>query len=380
MGALACVAISVAQPANAADTTLSVRIASSEITAEEGTSISPSYSVSGGTEPYTAAWTNGRHEATTLPLTATECDDYILTITDANGKTAADTVRIYVTGTAHTATFENLYLDSEGYWTGFNMPNKFESFVSGSYLFENFATTEYGGYWGNFGYSNRTATTFSMDNYVADQFNVVTAGGRGNGGNFVVAYPQGGSIEVMNNDQGDKIAGFYITNTAWVESAILNGDGMSGTTSYGEPYAAGDGFRKGDYLYVDVIGVHDDDTKDTVRVYLADYRSDDDAAHYYIKQWQWVDLSTLGTVETITFRMASSRANDWGMTTPAYFAMDDFNGTPDATAAVSNTPAAKADATETARYTLDGKRISTPQRGINIVRMSDGTTKKVLNK
>ena len=34
----------------------------------------------------------------------------------------------------------------------------------------------------------------------------------------------------------------------------------------------------------------------------------------------------------------------------------------------------------TARYTVDGRRISQPQRGLNIIRMSDGTTKKVLVK
>ncbi len=35
---------------------------------------------------------------------------------------------------------------------------------------------------------------------------------------------------------------------------------------------------------------------------------------------------------------------------------------------------------ETARFTLDGKPISSPQRGINIIRMSDGTIKKILVK
>ena len=37
-------------------------------------------------------------------------------------------------------------------------------------------------------------------------------------------------------------------------------------------------------------------------------------------------------------------------------------------------------ATEEGRYTIDGKRISSPQRGINIIRMSDGTTRKVFVK
>ena len=29
-------------------------------------------------------------------------------------------------------------------------------------------------------------------------------------------------------------------------------------------------------------------------------------------------------------------------------------------------------------YSLDGKRLAKPQRGLNIIRMSDGTTKKVI--
>ena len=37
-------------------------------------------------------------------------------------------------------------------------------------------------------------------------------------------------------------------------------------------------------------------------------------------------------------------------------------------------------ATEVARFTLDGKKLDAPQPGINIVRMSDGTVKKVIVK
>ena len=32
------------------------------------------------------------------------------------------------------------------------------------------------------------------------------------------------------------------------------------------------------------------------------------------------------------------------------------------------------------RYNIDGKRIATPQRGLNIIKMSDGTIKKVVVK
>ena len=39
-----------------------------------------------------------------------------------------------------------------------------------------------------------------------------------------------------------------------------------------------------------------------------------------------------------------------------------------------------AGATETARYGIDGRKLAKPARGINIIRMSDGTAKKVINR
>ena len=41
---------------------------------------------------------------------------------------------------------------------------------------------------------------------------------------------------------------------------------------------------------------------------------------------------------------------------------------------------ADAQAEETERYNVSGQRISSPQKGLNIVKMSDGTTRKVMCK
>ena len=45
-----------------------------------------------------------------------------------------------------------------------------------------------------------------------------------------------------------------------------------------------------------------------------------------------------------------------------------------------NTPAVTQMPAIVERYFIDGKRISSPQRGMNIIRMSDGTVKKVFVK
>ena len=50
------------------------------------------------------------------------------------------------------------------------------------------------------------------------------------------------------------------------------------------------------------------------------------------------------------------------------------------TTGIKDVPNTSSFATESARYSTDGTRIASPQKGINIIRMSDGTVKKVLVK
>ena len=63
-----------------------------------------------------------------------------------------------------------------------------------------------------------------------------------------------------------------------------------------------------------------------VEFYLADYRFDDNAQDYIVSDWAWVDLTGLGVVYGLEFALSSSDVGNWGMNTPAYFAMDSFNG------------------------------------------------------
>ena len=279
-----------------------------------------------GTPPYDVTWLNGKHEvmrtahveynpdawcgcaSDEVGFTPEECDDYIAIVTDANGIEGRDTVRVIVTGDAITATFENLYLDEESYWYG---SDQRESFVSGSYLFDNTNLPEWS-YWSEFAYANRTATDFAS--LYPDQFNNAVGGGHGGSDNYVVAYPYSGRIQVMNKE-ADVLRGFYVTNDAWTVDAILHGDGMTPGV-----------FHTGDYLKIIITGTHPDGTTSSKEYYLADYRDADDTEHYYINTWQWVDLRELGEVTSISFKMDGNRADQYGLTTPAYFCLDDFNG------------------------------------------------------
>ena len=224
-------------------------------------------------------------------------------------------------GTAKTATFEDLSLEAESHWNGPD-PNGVEEeglwgdtqkqggFVSGGFRFANNYSLDWGS-WSGFSDSNCTATTGTS--YTTDQWNSCVGKGANGSSNYAVFYEDAYAPMTVTvvDGEGETISGFYITNAAMTVNAYENGDGMT------------DGaFTTGDFFLLTITG----DNDEQVEFYLADYRSENAAEHYYVKDWQWVDLSSLGSVKELTFSLKSSRKNAYGYTTPLYFCMDDFNG------------------------------------------------------
>ena len=354
------------------------------------------------TAPYTLTWMDQKHNVletetyesaddiddffmtTAEPTTST---DYYFTVTDAAGQSCTMSVRAIVEGDLQVATFEDLYVDPEdGFWMGdfskgFDKGGEGTTFVSGSFRFSNYADDTWAGepttpYWGNYAYSQTTTNTF--ETYITDQFNNAVGGGADNSETFLVAYPQGGTIDVINNEDGAVIPGMYITNNAWVVDAILHGDGMStidGTTT-GE--STGDvGFQTGDWFKLTITA----DNGNSIEYYLADYQSSDETAHYYVNDWQWIDLSSLGTVKSLSFFLTSSRRNNWGMTTPAFFCLDNI-GAENPNGNGISTRINQIPDSENAQgiYSIDGKVLTrgSKQKGVQIIRMKDGSVRKVV--
>lgn len=306
--------------------------ASATASVGEGQKAELKANVTDGTAPFSISWLNGKREQiatasletlgeATSEYAPSECDLYYLLVTDANGKVASDTCRVIVTGEAVTATFENLYLDTDSYWAGpdtkgtvgeaWGATQYNGSFVSGSYEFQNSYIPAWSS-WTGFAYSNRTATSF--ETMTTDQYNSAVGNGYDNSENFAVAFDNG-VINVKNNSvAGDCIRGFYITNNAWVTESVKNGNGTARK------------FEKGDYLKVILTGTKVDGTTAEVEYYLADYRSAKEADHYCLDSWQWVDLRSLGNVKSISFRLDGTDKGQYGLNTPAYFCLDNFNG------------------------------------------------------
>ncbi|MGM9707925.1 MAG: DUF4465 domain-containing protein [Prevotella sp.] len=265
--------------------------------------------------------------------------------------------------------FENQALNEDGYWIG----EENENGVSDGWGGMTYPCTyEEGGlrfntsysvyYWSGYAISNRTETTF--ENMTPDQYNSA-AGKAHSGNNYAIVFSYGQKMDVTA-ESGSVISGLYFTNAAYALNSVLNGD----------PYS-GDAFTTGDWFKMTVTGYGSNGEKTgDVETYLADYRSENAADHYYVKDWQWLDLSSLGTVKSISFTLSSSRTGDYGMNTPNYVCIDDVT-LPVSTGVSSLNN--HSDNRVVKSYNLQGYG-QQKGSGLTLQKMADGSVRKVILK
>ncbi|MFH2067501.1 MAG: DUF4465 domain-containing protein [Pseudomonadota bacterium] len=228
---------------------------------------------------------------------------------------------------AATATFDDNALAPETNWGGAGSGEA--GFVSGdTYFIHN----DGGWSWDGFVYSNRTDTTTAG---YTNQFSAVTGSGLSGSTNYGVGYIPldwtGGTYDPIpqivsfgastGEDYNTTISGMYITNTTYAYLSMRDGDGFAkqfgGTSGDDE-----------DWFKMTVTGITETGyTANAVDFYLADFRYSDNSMDYIIDDWTWVNLEILGDVVGLEFTLASSDGSIYGMNTPGYFAIDDFNGT-----------------------------------------------------
>ena len=212
---------------------------------------------------------------------------------------------------AEIADFDQLYLESESYWNG---ADGSDGFTSGSVYFENYYNETYGS-WAGFAYSNITDTTSSG---FSTQYNAIAGSGQGGSPNYGIGYMDSYSaiFPTLHLDQTQTIDHIYVTNTNYTYYSMQDGDAFAkkfGGTSGDDP----------DWFLLTITGIDQlGGITGTVDFYLADYRFEDNGLDYIVNTWQSVDLSTLGVVQSLEFTLSSSDVGEWGMNTPAYFALD----------------------------------------------------------
>lgn len=155
-------------------------------------------------------------------------------------------------------------------------------------------------------------------------YGVIARKGVNNSSVFVVG--QNNAV-VRTKNKYTIVNGFYYTNTTYAYKSIKNGDqfarkfGDTTGTGSGTTIAQGD---YPDYFKLVVFGFKNGVKKtDSVEIFLADFRFSA-TQDYIVNNWRYADTKTLGSVDSIQFVLRSSDIGAFGMNTPAFYAIDNF--------------------------------------------------------
>lgn len=214
--------------------------------------------------------------------------------------------------------FENLVLPVDSFWNGSDSSG---GFSCGNAWFSNKFTDWGGGYtsWSGFSYSNKRDTI--TESYLNEN-SAITGKGYNGSSNYAVCYVSGFDalprIRLNGIAKGDTVSGFYITNSTYSFYSMKNGNAVA--KEFG-----GVSGNDNDWFALSVFGYKNGiKTNDSVLFYLADYRFADTTQDYIVKDWRWLNLVSLGQVDSLEFKLFSTDTGIYGINNPTYFCMDNL--------------------------------------------------------
>ena len=204
--------------------------------------------------------------------------------------------------------FSEINLEAESFWNGSDGSG---GFLSGPLHFPNSYNPDWST-WSGFSLSNITDNqTPGWENQYSAFTGQALDGLDKYAIMYVSEYDNTNRIYFDEDFKGNTIAGIFVTNSTYTALSMRDGDMFS------KKFGGEDG-NDPDWFKLEITGVKNGEPIEdkVVEFYLADYRSTE---NYIIDTWEWIDLSVLGPVDEIRFRLSSSDMGDWGMNTPAYF-------------------------------------------------------------
>lgn len=180
-------------------------------------------------------------------------------------------------------------------------------------------------YWsGGFSYTNKYDSAAIVTS-TPGLYGVKPFKGYNNSNTYVIAQDK----SIINlSAPSNTVDGFYITNSTYAYKAIRHGDAFA--RKFGDTTGTGSGttIAQGsypDFFKVTVKGYKNGSLKaDSVPFYLADYRFANNTQDFVISNWQWVNTSLLGDVDSLKFYLYTSDNGSFGPNTPLFFGMDNF--------------------------------------------------------
>ncbi len=211
--------------------------------------------------------------------------------------------------------FENLVLPADSFWNGSDLSGGFQN---GTGFFVNHFTDWGGGYtsWDGFAYSNMND---SITSGYMNQYSTIAGSGYNGSQNFAVGYCYPTTkIRILQASHPKVLHGVYVTNNTYSAISMRDGD------AYSKKFGGSTG-NDPDWFKLNIWGYANGQATDTVNFYLADYRFANNDSDYIVKNWSFVDLSSIGNADSLEFSLASSDNDSvWGMRTPSYFCLDNL--------------------------------------------------------
>jgi hypothetical protein len=209
--------------------------------------------------------------------------------------------------TATIVDFQDLALAPNSYWNGSDNSG---GFTSRGAKFNNSYDKTFGT-WSGWSYSDVNDVTTAG---YANQYAAFAGTGAGGSGNYGVAFCSdpafGGALTTVTIPDGMQVQSALFTNTTYAGISMRDGD------QFAKKFGPTDWFKltiTGSDASNQVVG--------SVDYYLAQNGS-------IVNTWQSVNLGSLSAAKVLTFGLSSSDVGQFGMNTPAYFAMDDLTLVP----------------------------------------------------
>ncbi len=224
-------------------------------------------------------------------------------IDDLNGEKPYDYLPVTTAG------FEDIKLDSKGYYNGSDQKG---SFLSGNFRFFNNYNAEWNSWTGFAASSKNDVTTPGWNN----QYSAITGKGVAETPNYAVVYPAPISTITFKDTV---VSGLYVTNSTYAYLSMKNGD------DFAKKFGGVTG-NDSDYLILQIEGFNSENqSTGIVEFYLADFTYSINSYDYIIDTWKWVNLNKLGRISKLQFSLRSTDNSNWGMNTPGYFCIDNLN-------------------------------------------------------
>lgn len=165
-------------------------------------------------------------------------------------------------------------------------------------------------FWSGWAMSTMTDTTTPG---FGNQYSCISGEGAMGSSTYLVTYaPDDGHIYFSGRTV---VQGLFVNNSTYTYLSMRDGDAFA--KQFGGPNGTDP-----DFLKVTFRGYLDGRlTQDSVAFFLADFRGTSEQ-DYIIRDWTYIDLTTLGEIDSLHYTMSSSDVGSFGINTPTYFCID----------------------------------------------------------